>query len=125
MDLKPVLKKINFKLVLFDPNFFSFYFISSHYYYSHFTPINSFSIDLVNLPLSPSTTIHCCCPPSSVVNYHQGHHRLPPTTSDCQLPTATSLASSTTIACLFASLATTVFHCLPHLPLFAIIACRQ
>ena len=57
LDLKPVLKKTNFKLVLFRPNFFSFYFISSHYYFSHFIPINSFSIDLNNHSPPLSTTI--------------------------------------------------------------------
>ena len=64
MDLNPVIKKINFKLVLFHLKFFLFYFISSY-----FTSINSLSIDLVNrLPL-PSTTIHRHCPPLSAVDY--------------------------------------------------------
>ena len=57
MDIKSVLKKINFKLILFRPNFFTFYFIFFHYYFSYFILINSFSNDLEKCPPPSSTTI--------------------------------------------------------------------
>ena len=49
-------------MILFRPNFFSFHFIFSHYYSSHFTLINYFFIDIDNHPLPLSITIYRHCP---------------------------------------------------------------
>ena len=72
MGLKPVLKKINFKLVLFYPNFFLlFYLFLLHS--SYLAQIFSFSIGLVNHLLPPSTIADC-------------RWQLPPATGHRQLP---------------------------------------
>ena len=116
LDLKPVPKKTNFKLVLFHSNFFSFYFISSHYYFSLFIPINYFSIDLDNRPSPSSTTIrHSRRPPPS---YPIVCRWLPPTTMatvDChRRPALTTIDDHTIYNCLslFAIAAHLVLHCL-------------
>ena len=135
MDLKPVLKKINFKLVLFSPNFFTFYFISFHYYFSYFIPINSFFIDIENR-LPPSSTTICRHRtvssvtdyrrrPSAAVDYHRrpaltttdGHiiHHCLPLFATVTRPVLHRLLSLATIVfhrphCL-STTATTASHC--------------
>ena len=114
LDIKPVLKKINFKLILFHLNFFSFYFLSPHYYSFHFTLINSFSINLDNCLPSSSTTVrrwllpttagNCWLPPSAATDYRQRPHR----------PPLFVVAAHPVLYCL-PSLATIVFHRSPCL----------
>ena len=114
LNIKPVLKKINFKLVLFHPNFFSFYFISSYYL---------------------STVLHCCPPPFTAMIHH---HLSPTVIGRYWLPLPTS---STTICYrwppLFATIhlspaaanyhrrppSATICYCWP--PSFAIFAGRH
>ena len=135
LDLKLVLKKTNLKLVLFRPNFFTFYFISSHYYFSYFILINSFSIDLDNHPPPSSTTIRRRHTLSFIADYR----RRPSAATDChRRPALTTTDGHTVPHCLslFAtatrpvlhrllSLVTIVFHCLHCLSTTATTArCR-
>ena len=136
MSLKPILKKINSKLVLFHPKFFYFYLISSHYFSSYFAPIFFFSIDHINRRLLPSTII-CHChplpsatvhhyqlPPSVAANYHQppptaaGHHHnhLQPLSATiyCYHLKLTAATSTTTINYhRLSPFAARAHHCLP------------
>ena len=71
LDLKLILKKINFKLVLFYPKIFSFYFISSYYLSTilHYCP----HATIHHHP--PPTTVgpvrHHFLPLTALVNHHQ------------------------------------------------------
>ena len=123
LDLKLVIEKTNFKLVLFYLKFFSFYFISSPYFFS--LPINHFflffSIDFVNHPSQMSTNVRRRLTPLTIANSRRplpiattGYHRLSPatTTRPCQP--------------LFALFATICHHCPTHvqrhhLPLSTIV----
>ena len=98
---------------------FYFYFISFHYYSSHFTPINSFSINLDNHPPLLSTTIRRRPSPLSAdaVPDHQpliatdGHQLLLIATVSYHWLPPTATPSITVCRC-----------CPPHPPLFAVVS---
>ena len=75
MNLKSVIKKINFKFVLCHPKFFSFYFISSYYL---------------------STVLRCCPPPFTAAVHH---HPLSIAADQCRLPLLTPLPPFAAIGC--------------------------
>ena len=136
MNLKPVLKKINFKFILFYPIFspsivylFTTILLTSHQLI--LSLLTLLTIHRHDPPLS-AATIHRRRPPSSTANCHHG----PPLTvaSHCRLPSSTTtnchhLSLSVTIRCChhpvdhhLPSLATTIFHC-SSLPTATICHC--
>ena len=110
LDLKLVLKRNQFYLD----------FILSQFFFSYFTPINSFSIDLINCLPPLSTTVRRYHPPTSTAAVH--HCPLPPSTIICRQlpPTATMVA----IACCQQLPIATAYHCLLPPPSPAANNCR-